>query len=65
MQLYFGSELHARYRDHGIRPLRNNLPPYLAVGEAFETEWMSEKEIKEVKRAWRAESLDGGKRVVS
>jgi radical SAM superfamily enzyme YgiQ (UPF0313 family) len=65
MQLYFGTELHSSYRKHGIRPLRDNLPPYLAIGAAFETEWMSEKEIEQVKNAWRAESLDGGKRVVS
>ena len=31
----------------------------------FETEWMSEEEIGKVRSAWRAESLDGGKRVVS
>jgi radical SAM superfamily enzyme YgiQ (UPF0313 family) len=65
MQLYFGAELYSSFRDHGIKPLRADLPPYLAIGAAFETEWMSEEEIKEVKGAWRAESLDGGKRVVS
>jgi radical SAM superfamily enzyme YgiQ (UPF0313 family) len=65
MQLYFGSEIcgdHARY---GVVPLRETLPPYLSIGTEFETRWMSRSEIDEVKRAWRAESLDGGKRVVS
>jgi radical SAM superfamily enzyme YgiQ (UPF0313 family) len=65
MQLYFGAALYSSYREYGIQPLRKNLPPYLAIGAAFETEWMSEEEIKQVKSAWRAESLDGGKRVVS
>jgi radical SAM superfamily enzyme YgiQ (UPF0313 family) len=65
MQLYFGAEIYSSHREHGIRPLRDDLPPYLAIGAAFETEWMSEEEIKQVKNAWRAESLDGGKRVVS
>ncbi len=65
MQLYFGAELYSSYREHGIRPIRENLPPYLAIGAAFETEWMTQEEIKQVKAAWRAESLDGGKRVVS
>jgi hypothetical protein len=65
MQLYFGAEIYSSHREHGIRPLRGVLPPYLAIGAAFETEWMSEEEIKQVKNAWRAESLDGGKRVVS
>jgi len=65
MQLYFGAEIYSSHREHGIRPLRDELPPYLAIGAAFETDWMSEAEIKQVKSAWRAESLDGGKRVVS
>ena len=65
MQLYFGAELYSSYRKHGIRPIRENLPPYLAIGAAFETDWMTQDEIKKVKAAWRAESLDGGKRVVS
>jgi radical SAM superfamily enzyme YgiQ (UPF0313 family) len=65
MQLYFGAELYSSHREHGIKPLRDHLPPYLAIGDAFETEWMSEKEIKQVRNAWRSESLDGGKRIVS
>jgi radical SAM superfamily enzyme YgiQ (UPF0313 family) len=65
MQLYFGAELYSNHREHGIKPLRDDLPSYLAIGAAFETEWMSEEEIKQVKSAWRAESVDGGKRVVS
>ncbi len=65
MHLYFGTELYSSYRERGIRPLRNDLPPYLAIGGAFETDWMSSEEIKQVERAWRSESADGGKRVVS
>ena len=65
MHLYFGTKFHASPNEHGIRPLRDDLPPFLAIGGEFETEWMSKKEINEVKSAWRAESLDGGKRVVS
>ena len=40
-------------------------PPYLSMGTEFETRWMSKREINEIKEAWRAESLDGGKRLVS
>ena len=65
MQLYFGAELYSTHRERGIKPLRESFPPYLAIGSAFETDWMSEAEIKQVERAWRAESLDGGKRMVS
>jgi radical SAM superfamily enzyme YgiQ (UPF0313 family) len=65
MHLYFGTKLYSDLPGHGIRPLRDDLPPFLAIGAEFETEWMSHAEIKAVKRAWRAESLDGGKRVVS
>jgi hypothetical protein len=65
MHLYFGTELYSSYRERGIRPLRKDLPPYLAIGGAFETDWMSSEEIKLVEKAWRSESADGGKRVVS
>jgi len=65
MQLYFGSGLCDDLARNGIRPLRDDLPPYLSIGAEFETDWMSADEIRQVKEAWRAESLDGGKRVVS
>jgi hypothetical protein len=65
MQLYFGSWIHSNYKEYGVRPLRNDMPPYLTIGTEFETEWMSREEIKIVKNAWYAESVDGGKRVVS
>ena len=65
MQLYFGSGLQDDLGNNGIRPLRDDLPPYLSIGSEFETDWMSAHEIRQVKEAWRAESLDGGKRVVS
>ena len=65
MQLYFGSEVHSNLQKYGVRPLRKKFPPYLAIGTEFETRWMSRDEIKKVKNAWRAESLDGGKRMVS
>ena len=65
MHVYFGTKLYSNLQEHGIKPLRDDLPPYLAIGGAFETEWMSHDDIKQVKRAWRGESLDGGKRAVS
>ena len=65
MQLYFGSEICADSARYGVIPLRESFPPYLSIGTEFETQWMSKREIDEIKGAWRAESLDGGKRVVS
>jgi radical SAM superfamily enzyme YgiQ (UPF0313 family) len=65
MQLYFGSEINAHQERYGVIPLRKHFPPYLSTGTEFETEWMGKEEIEQVKQAWRAESLDGGKRVVS
>ncbi len=65
MQLYYGSEVCGNYEDFGVIPLRDDAPPCHSIGTAFETEWMSAAEIDEVKAAWRAESLDGGKRLVS
>jgi radical SAM superfamily enzyme YgiQ (UPF0313 family) len=65
MQLYFGSEICADYAQYGVIPLREGFPPYLSIGTEFETRWMSKGEIDAIKRASKAESLDGGKRVVS
>ena len=65
MQLYFGSAIIRNPGAHGIRPLRDDLPPYLALGDEFETEWMSRTEMDEVRAAWKAASTDGGKRIVS
>jgi len=65
MQLYFGSAIIKNPGAHGIHPLRNDLPPYLALGDEFETEWMSREDMDEVRAAWSAASADGGKRIVS
>lgn len=65
MQLYFGSAIIKNPRAHGIRPLRNDMPAYLALGDEFETEWMSRDDMAEVRAAWSAASADGGKRIVS
>jgi len=45
--------------------LRDSFKPYTSIGTEFETEWLSKSEIEKIKAAWRAESLDGGKRIVS
>ena len=65
MQLYFGSAIIKNPGAHGIHPLRDDLPPYLALGDEFETEWMSREDMDEVRAAWSAASADGGKRIVS
>jgi len=65
MQLYFGSDICSDYARYGVTPLRESFPPYLSIGTEFETRWMSKSEIDEIKKAWAAASLDGGKRVVS
>jgi len=65
MQLYFGSRICADPGKYGVIPLQKMEDPALSIGTEFETEWMTRAEIDRVKQAWRAESLDGGKRVVS
>ena len=65
MQLYFGSAIHDDLESYGVRPLRTDLPPHIAIGTQFETDWMKKEEIDQVRDAWKAASLDGGKRVVS
>lgn len=65
MQLYFGSALSDDPAAHGIRPLCDQRPPYLSVGAELETAWMDRDDLAAVRSAWRAASLDGGRRVVS
>jgi radical SAM superfamily enzyme YgiQ (UPF0313 family) len=65
MQLYFGSAITASPAGHGIRPLRDDLPPYLAPGDEFETDWMNSDDLAAVRAAWSAASADGGTRLVS
>jgi len=65
MQLYFGSAIIRNPEMHGIHPLRDDLPSYLALGDEFETDWMSRMDMDEVRAAWSAASADGGKRIVS
>lgn len=65
MQIYYGSEIAADPGKFGIKPLRDSFQPCMAIGTEFETEWMSRSEIDKIRAAWKIESLDGGKRVVS
>ena len=65
MQLYFGSALARDPEAHGIHPLRHDLPPYLAPGDEFETDWMSRADMGRARAAWSTASADGGKRIVS
>lgn len=65
MQLYFGSRIYENYRAYGVKPTRKDLPPFYSIGTEYETEWMTQEEIGKIKNAWRNESLDGGKRVIS
>jgi radical SAM superfamily enzyme YgiQ (UPF0313 family) len=65
MQVYFGSRVNTEPRSFGVKPLRKRFAPYLSMGTEFETEWMTREEIDQVKHAWLAASLDGGKRIVS
>jgi radical SAM superfamily enzyme YgiQ (UPF0313 family) len=65
MQIYYGSEIAADPAKFGVKPLRDSFQPCMGIGTEFETDWMSKDEIDRVKAAWKAESLDGGKRIVS
>jgi radical SAM superfamily enzyme YgiQ (UPF0313 family) len=65
MQIYFGSHMAEHYRQYHITPLNEKRPAYLSIGSQYETHTMTHQEIRDVQEAWRAHSLDGGKRVVS
>jgi anaerobic magnesium-protoporphyrin IX monomethyl ester cyclase len=65
MQIYFGTPLARHYKDYNIRPLQNSRPAYLSIGSQYETEWFGSNELQKIQNMWRANSLDGGKRIVS
>jgi len=65
MRLYFGCPISDDPGSFGIRPLDEKRPPYISVGPRYETEWMTVEDIHKVRDAWKAASLDGGKRLVS
>ncbi len=65
MQIYFGAPMATEYEKYNIRPLNDKRPAYISIGCQYETDHMSVDQIHEVQNMWRANSLDGGKRVVS
>lgn len=65
MQIYFGTPMARHYADYNIRPLNNDRPAYLSIGCQYETDHMTHDEIQKVQELWKANSLDGGKRIVS
>jgi len=65
MQVYFGTEVFASYREYGIRPIERNNPLYISIGKQYETENLSSNDLKRISAIWEKESLDGVKRKVS
>ena len=64
-QIYFGTDLYDNHQSWGIRPLEKNMPPYISIGDQYETSCLSTEKIRKIKAVWEKESLDGGKRKVS
>ena len=65
MQIYFGTHMARHYKDYNIRPLNNDRPAYLSIGSQYETDCMKLKDMHRIQELWKANSLDGGKRIVS
>lgn len=65
MRLYFGCPISDEPGNFGIRPLDTTRPPYISIGARYRTDWMTEEEIHKIRDAWKAASMDGGKRLVS
>ncbi len=65
LQIYFGTHMARHYEDYNIRPLNNNRPAYLSIGSHYETDHMGRRELHKIQQMWQANSLDGGKRIVS
>ena len=64
-QIYFGTDLYDNHQSWGIFPLAKDTPPYISIGDQYETSCLSTEEIRKIKAVWEKESLDGGKRKVS
>ncbi len=65
MQIYFGTYMARHYDEYKIKPLNNERPAYLSIGNNYETDCMNYKEIQKIQDLWRVNSLDRGKRIVS
>ncbi|MEW6327771.1 MAG: radical SAM protein [Thermodesulfobacteriota bacterium] len=52
LQVYFGTEIQRDYKKFGIIPHPQYKPRYLSIGDDFETENLTSKEIKRLKAIW-------------
>ncbi len=52
MQLYFGSIYEKHPERYGIKPMAGYRPSYISAGDQYETESMSQAEIKKVRNLW-------------
>ncbi|MDO9462956.1 MAG: radical SAM protein, partial [Deltaproteobacteria bacterium] len=52
LQVYFGTEIQRDYKNFGIIPQPQYKPRYLSIGDDFETENLTSKEIKRLKAIW-------------
>ena len=52
MQLYFGSIYEKHPERYGIKPVAGYRPSYISAGDQYETESMSQAEIKKVRNLW-------------
>jgi len=65
MQIYFGTPIAQHYENYHIRPLNAKRPAYISVGSQYETDCMTQQEMRKIQEMWRANSLDRGRRIVS
>jgi len=65
MQVYFGTPMARHYEDYNIRPLNAKRPAYISLGSQYETDCMTQQEMRKVQELWRSDSLDRGRRIVS
>ena len=65
MQIYFGTPMAQQYENYNIRPLNTKRPAYISLGSQYETDCMTQQEMRKIQELWRADSLDRGRRIVS
>ena len=52
VQLYFGSVYEKAPEKHGFRPINEYRPPYLSIGDRFQTETMTREDLQKVRHIW-------------
>lgn len=52
MQLYFGSIYEKNHEKYGFKAIRGYLPSYLSIGDRYETQTLTRRDIRKIRAIW-------------